>query len=101
MPELTVADILRKVEPVFSKRPGVLHAQLVGSWSKGTQTPQSDVDFLVDMDTSFSVMDIIELQCELEQVLNREVDIIDKSAISQPFLLKAFSAPTNITILGH
>jgi hypothetical protein len=102
MNELDIGQIQCLAKPIFQKRPDVFRVELVGSWSKGTQTPCSDIDFLVEIDphSTFSIMDIIDLQSELEQVLGREVDIVDRTTITQPHLLASFLASTNIPIVG-
>ena len=96
-------SIIERSLPIFKKRPEVLNVELVGSFAKGTQHDNSDLDFLVRYDPSSldstSIMDIIELQIELEKVFNKKVDIIDESSLVSNWAKKAFlDAPTNIPL---
>jgi predicted nucleotidyltransferase len=49
--------------------------------------PQSDVDVLVEFqpDADLSLMDVLELQEELKSLFGREVDLIEKRALRNPF----------------
>lgn len=42
---------------------------------RGAETPESDVDFLVDFDESAHPLDILALGCELEEELGVKVDV--------------------------
>ena len=52
---------------------------LFGSYSKGTCTPNSDVDLFVDVEEGFSLFDLGDLQIELEKSLGKKVDIATNS----------------------
>jgi predicted nucleotidyltransferase len=47
-----------------------------GSVARGEARADSDVDFLVEMDTNRSVLDLSELILDLEDGLGREVDVV-------------------------
>jgi len=47
----------------------------------------SDVDILIELDDSYSLLDIIGLKIELEEALNRKVDLVEYRAI-KPALKK-------------
>lgn len=73
-----VASIKTVLTPVFLDK-GVRKAVLFGSFAKGCETEESDIDLLVDCDlhglSFFSFVD------ELEDLLGREVDCFDVSHI--------------------
>lgn len=59
--------------------------RVFGSVARGTDRPDSDVDFLVDFDSQASLFDLIELKEEIEAVLGRSADVLTPDSIS-PFL---------------
>jgi len=60
---------------------------LFGSVLRDDFSPQSDVDVLVtfDPEASWSAWDVIEMQEELEALLDRKVDLVEKDAVHNPF----------------
>ena len=55
---------------------GARNIRVFGSVAKGQARPDSDVDFLVEMDVGRSVLDLSELILDLEEALHREVDVV-------------------------
>ena len=47
---------------------------MFGSVARGQARPDSDVDFLVEMEAGRTVLDLSELILDLEEALDREVD---------------------------
>ncbi|WP_082714179.1 nucleotidyltransferase family protein [Geminocystis sp. NIES-3708] len=49
---------------------------------------ESDIDILItfDDDARWSLFDIVRLKNELKNIFNREVDLVEKSALSNPFI---------------
>jgi len=73
---LTHDEICRAVSEVASKYK-IKNAYYFGSYARGTQTEDSDLDMLVDFGTPFvSLFDIARLSCELEEILGKGIDII-------------------------
>jgi len=52
---------------------------------KGRGWPESDIDFLVEMERGRSLLDLIRLSQELEELLQRKVDILTYGGLS-PYL---------------
>ncbi len=79
---MTRDDILEAVDANRSRLSalGVLELALFGSHARGDARPDSDVDFLVELEEkSFDrYMDLREF---LEEILDRKVDLVLKSAI--------------------
>jgi predicted nucleotidyltransferase len=46
-----------------------------GSVARGGDSPDSDVDLLVDLDPAASPLDLLDLGCELEDELGVKVDV--------------------------
>lgn len=65
---------------------GVQRIGLFGSYAKGTQRPDSDIDFLVEMEPSFIKM--AEVAIFLEEHLERKVDLLRKGPHLRPKFLQ-------------
>ena len=52
-----------------------------GSCARKEETPESDIDFLVEYKPDTSLLDHIKLQDELKEFLKTEVDLVSKNGI--------------------
>jgi predicted nucleotidyltransferase len=77
------ASILTAMQQYFLAEPRVLHAWLFGSFSRGEQHPDSDVDVMIEMKTDkrYTLIDVFNIQYRLEQLLKRKVDLVEKDYI--------------------
>ena len=76
MIEQTIADYF-KTQPV-------LKAWLFGSFARGEQTPQSDVDILFVPDRSgkpFTLFTMGGMYIDLKELLGREVDLVEEGSL--------------------
>lgn len=66
-----------KIAEYFKTQP-VLKAWLFGSFARGEETPDSDVDILVEFDQNarVSLMKHAGMIIDLEQELNRPIDLV-------------------------
>ena len=74
----------------FSDQP-VIRAYLFGSFVRGEAHPESDVDLLVelDYDAMSSGLQFLTMQINLQQLLQRKVDLVSAEGLSkhiQPFI---------------
>ena len=76
--------IKEKIKPVL-KKSGVKKAGIFGSYSRGDQKKESDIDILVEM--KGSLMDVVGLEIELRKLLRKKVDLLTYKAIN-PMLKK-------------
>lgn len=60
----------------IANRYGAYNIRIFGSVSKETDKPDSDVDFLVDLDKDRSLLDLGGMVVDLQTLLNRRVDIV-------------------------
>ncbi len=65
-----------------ARRHGVKRVRVFGSYARGQQTQQSDLDLLVDLEPHRDLFDLIELKRELEERLHRRVDVVTENALS-------------------
>ena len=60
---------------------GLINVRIFGSVARGEDTPNSAVDFLVDLETGRSLLDIGGALIQLEQLLQRKVDIVTERGL--------------------
>lgn len=72
---MTISEIKNRITPVL-KEYGVKKAALFGSIVKGESTEDSDIDILVEMPETASLLELAELKIELEEILKKNVDVI-------------------------
>lgn len=58
---------------------------LFGSYARGNQRIDSDVDIAIKSDTDISKQEIFDMTGELEQILKKDVDLVDLDSISDSF----------------
>jgi len=80
---MTTQDISSKIIPIL-KSQGVLKAALFGSVVRGEAKKDSDVDLLVALADDKSLLDLVGLKLELEDVLKTKVDVLTYDAIYPP-----------------
>ena len=69
---------------VLMEFPAVNKAWLFGSYARGEDTPESDVDLLIEVprEKSFTLFDIAEIQEKLRRAMNRKVDVVMLRALA-------------------
>jgi uncharacterized protein len=69
------------------KRWKITELALFGSVLSDDFRPDSDVDVLVtfDPDANWSLFDLVELKAELKTLFGREVDLVEREGIRNPF----------------
>ena len=73
-----IIDLLRKY---FSTQP-VLKAWLFGSFSRGEETQDSDVDIIVSLDKSKPIgLKFFGMCSDLEELLGRKVDLVSEGTL--------------------
>ena len=71
---------LTKIEmelvPILKSK-GVKKAGIFGSFARGEQKRNSDIDILIKMDDSFGLFELVQLKKELEKILEKRVDLVE------------------------
>ncbi len=70
-------DLIKRIGSAW----GIRGIAVFGSFARGEQRADSDIDFLVDADPGVSLFDIAGFETDLEQVLGRPVDVVTRSAL--------------------
>ena len=60
---------------------GARNVRIFGSVARGEADASSDVDFLVELETGRSLLDLGGLQFELEALLERPVDVVTERGL--------------------
>jgi hypothetical protein len=61
---------------------GARNVRVFGSLARGESGPHSDLDILVKLDPGRSLLDLIAIKQDLEDLLGCEVDVVTDAAIS-------------------
>ncbi|HEC79553.1 MAG TPA: hypothetical protein ENI34_10530 [candidate division WOR-3 bacterium] len=72
-------DLIKEIKGVLVevlKKYEVKRAALFGSIVRGEATEDSDIDLLIEFEGKKSLLDLVGLKLELQELLGREVDII-------------------------
>lgn len=78
-------DSLRAVREALleaARRHGAFNLRVFGSVARGESTPDSDIDFLVDMASGRSLFDLAGLWRDLESILQRPVDVVSAGGLT-------------------
>ena len=81
---VSVTSLLQdKREQILSlaARHGARNVRVFGSAARGDAGPDSDVDFLVDLDADRSLLDLGGLLMDLRELLEREVDVVTERSL--------------------
>ena len=74
-----------KIARMLKKR-GARKVAVFGSYARGEQGPDSDLDIMVEFSERKSLLDIIGIEQELSDKLGLKVDLLTENAIS-PYLI--------------
>jgi predicted nucleotidyltransferase len=65
----------------IASRHGARNLRLFGSVARGEDHAESDLDLLVDMEPGRSLIDLVALGQDLEDLLQRKVDILTDASV--------------------
>jgi predicted nucleotidyltransferase len=83
-------ELMKQQIADYFKTEPVLKAWLFGTFARGEETPESDVDILVeyDKDARISLLTISHMMGELEKSTGRKVDLIEEGCLL-PFAVES------------
>ena len=83
-------ETMKKIIANYFKTQPVVKAWLFGSFARGEETPESDVDILVEYDHNarISLLTISHMMGELEKSTGRRVDLIEEGCL-MPFAVES------------
>jgi predicted nucleotidyltransferase len=86
--DMRIDDILKKRRTEIlgiAARHGGKNIRLFGSTARGIATESSDVDILLELEGGRSLLDLVAIKQELEDLLGREVHVVTEPSLS-PYL---------------
>ena len=66
----------------IARQHGARRLRLFGSAAHGRATEKSDIDLLVEMESGRTLLDIIAIQQDIEELLGRRVDLVTERGLS-------------------
>lgn len=96
MTKTRVDDIKNKALPIL-KEAGVIRSSLFGSYVRGEEREDSDIDFLIEFPKGKSLLDLVRLERKLKEALGKDVDVLTYRSISP--LLKGYIEKDQLQIL--
>ncbi len=76
----SLSSIKEKIIPILKKH-HINNASIVGSYATEEQTENSDIDIIVEIDQQISLLSFARIKIELEEILGKKVDLIERTAI--------------------
>jgi len=79
-----INDIIEKKRDEIlniASRHGASRVRVFGSVSRSEAGPESDIDFLVELEPGRTLLDHAALYLELKQLLGREVDVVTEKGL--------------------
>ena len=78
-------SIINPIKSVLKKDGRVARAWLFGSYARGEEKLNSDVDIMVELKENkpYSMFDLIDLSFLLENKINRKVDLVEKGCLKE------------------
>ena len=88
-----IKNILRQQKPILRERYKVSRIGLFGSYVRGEQREQSDLDILVEFTEPVSLLDLVTLEHYLSDLLGPKVEVVPRESI-RPELREAILKET-------
>jgi predicted nucleotidyltransferase len=82
---LLTADLLQeKREAILgvAAAHGARDVRVFGSWARGDARPDSDIDLLVRLDPGRSLLDLVAIKQDLEDLLGCRIDVVTEAGVS-------------------
>ena len=77
----TLLKTRRKDILAIAARNGAVNVRVFGSVARGDERPDSDVDFLVNLEKGRSLLDLARLLRELQTLLGMSVDVMTEAGL--------------------
>jgi predicted nucleotidyltransferase len=62
---------------------GARNVRVFGSAARGEAREDSDIDFLVDVESGRSLLDVVGLWLDLQELLGRKVDLLTEGGVNR------------------
>lgn len=75
-----IDQIKKKALPIL-KMGGVTRSAIFGSYTRGDNKKESDIDILVDLPRGKTLFDLADLQMKLEEALGKKIDVVTYNSL--------------------
>jgi len=76
-----IEEIKRKIVPLLKKNK-VVRAGIFGSYARGEQKKNSDIDILIEINNNaLSLLGFIAIKHKMEEILSKKVDLVEYNVI--------------------
>ncbi|MBW4630658.1 MAG: nucleotidyltransferase family protein [Iphinoe sp. HA4291-MV1] len=76
-----IKQILRQSKPLLQEHYQITQLGIFGSYARGEQTEESDVDVLIDYDRAPTLFKLVELRDYLSSAISMKVDIVTQNGL--------------------
>lgn len=80
-----IKNLIPKIQEYMKTKP-ILRAWLFGSYSRGEETPESDIDILVDYDESDGIVSLFKIGgmlVDLSELTGSQVDLVESCGLKE------------------
>ncbi len=80
-----IKSLIPKIQEYMKTKP-ILRAWLFGSYSRGEETPESDIDILVDYDESNGIISLFKvggMMVDLSNLTGIKVDLVESCGLKE------------------
>jgi hypothetical protein len=78
-------EMFRTISRIL-RREGATRIAVFGSYARGEERPDSDIDLLVEFSETKSLLELVRIERELSETLGLKVDLLTEKSIS-PYLI--------------
>ena len=79
------AKIIEKIAQLL-KAQGATKVAIFGSYARGEERPDSDIDVIVEFSATKSLLELVKIERELYEAIGIKVDLLTEKSIS-PYLI--------------
>ena len=84
---IEIKKILKKNKAELANKYPISEMGVFGSYVRNEQTPQSDIDILIDFSAPISLFEFLDIEEELSKLISLKVDLVSRKAL-KPFIGK-------------
>lgn len=81
MPNQEIINKLKEHKEELCKKYNIASIGIFGSYARGEETDDSDVDILVEYDITPGFFEFLDLEDELNNIFRKKVDLVTKPAL--------------------
>lgn len=86
VPMLQVPDEIKRTIIKILSGYGAVRISIFGSFARGEERPESDIDIIVRFDHPKSLLQLIHIEEEVKNAVNRNIDLLTENSIN-PYLI--------------